>query len=185
MLESQMRARADERIRDCLSSVAAGLPSHLEAIAKRTAQSQPEVTKSLGSDGLKILRKELAESAQQLGSELDDAAEKIKWPEASSEYSKVSTRKIGTALFNFLYGSRVDRLAAVFKRHGFSVGSGSGHSQSSILPQYLYKRSRSRRLQTHLIRSGVPGKPSPQRRLRMIKTRWPRCGMTRAFRRSR
>ena len=38
--------------------------------------------------------------------------------------------------FGFLYGPRVDRLAAVFKRHGYSVGSGS---ERSILPQDLYR----------------------------------------------
>jgi hypothetical protein len=65
-LESDQRAKADERIRECLSGIASELPGRIDDIAKRTAQNQPEVTESLGSDGLKVLRRELADSAQEL-----------------------------------------------------------------------------------------------------------------------
>lgn len=138
-LESEQRTKADERIRECLSGIASELPGRIDNIAKHTAQNQPDVTKSLGSDGLKVLRRELADSANQLTSELEDAADKIKWPQASSEYSLVSTRDIRSALFGFLNGPRVGRLAAVFNRHGFSVGDTSGRSQTLILPQSLYE----------------------------------------------
>jgi hypothetical protein len=138
-IESELCAKADERIRVCLSGIASGLPSRLDDIAKRIAQNQPEVTKALGSDGLKALRQELAEAAQQLALEIEGAADKIKWPQAVSEYSNVSTGNVHSALFEFLYGSPVDKLAAVFKRHGFSVGDSLGRSQSFILPQSLYQ----------------------------------------------
>jgi hypothetical protein len=138
-LESEQCAKADERIRECLSGIASGLPGRIDKIAKRTALNQPEVAKTLGSEGLKVLRRELADSAQELAPELEGAADKIKWPQASSEYSGVSTRDIHSALFKFLHGPHVDKLAAVFKRHGFSVGDAHRDSQSLILPQDLYE----------------------------------------------
>lgn len=103
------------------------------------AQRQPEVTKSLGSDGLKALRDELAEAVRQLSTDLEGAADKIKWPQADSEYASVTPGKIHSALFEYMYGQHVDRLAAVFKHHGYDVGDGQGHSQSFILPQSLYR----------------------------------------------
>jgi hypothetical protein len=137
---SQLRAKADEQIQDCLRNVASGIPARLDDIARRTAQSQPEAAKSLGSDGLRLLREELTQAAQALASEVEGAATQIKWPEAMSEYSKVNVRDVHSAFFEFLYGARVDRLAAIFKRHGFSTGeTGVGRSQSFVLPQYLYE----------------------------------------------
>jgi hypothetical protein len=136
---SKLRTEADKCIQDCLNSIASELPGRLDDIARRTAQNEPNVAKSLGKDGLRILRQELAESAQRLGSEIANAANKVKWPQALSEYSNLSTRNIQTALFEFLYGPRVDRIATVFKRRGFSTGETSGHPQSLIYPQYLYQ----------------------------------------------
>jgi hypothetical protein len=139
-VESELHAQADERIRECLGGIARGIPSRLDDLAKRTAQSQPEVTKQLGSSGLKTFREELAAAAQQLAMEVEGAGNEIKWPQAASDHSKADTGKVHSALFDFLYGSRLDKLAAVFKRYGFSVGDSPGHSQAFLLPQYLYQQ---------------------------------------------
>jgi hypothetical protein len=108
-------------------------------VAKRVAHSQPEVAKELGSEGIKDLRRELADGAAVIASEVEAAVEQIKWPSPQSEFSKVEPKGIRSALFTFLYGRRVDSLAAIFKRHGFSIQDDNAQrSQGLILPQSLF-----------------------------------------------
>ena len=57
----------------------------------------------------------------QLAADIQGAADEIKWPMPQSDFDKVDARKIHSALFQYMYGARVDRLAAVFKRHGYSI----------------------------------------------------------------
>lgn len=65
------------------------------------------------------------------------AWEQIKWPT-----SYITAKDVRSALFDFLYGSRVDRIAAVLERHGFDIhDDGTRNAQSVILPQYLYDES--------------------------------------------
>jgi hypothetical protein len=137
-LARELRAKADAEIDARLSAMASELRDRLDEIAKRTAQKQPEVTKALGSDGIKTFRAELAEEAQVLADDLRSAAGKIKWPRADSDYANVTVGNIHSALFEYMHGSRVDRLAAVFRRNGFDVGE-HRNRQSLILPQSLYR----------------------------------------------
>jgi hypothetical protein len=133
------RAEADDREQECLTAVARGIPARLEEIAKRAAHSQPEVAKELGSDGINDLRRELANGAAVIAAEVEAAVEQIEWPSTQSEFSKVEPKGIRSALFTFLYGRRVDSLAAIFKRHGFSIqDDNSQRSQGLILPQSLF-----------------------------------------------
>ena len=137
--EVEQRAEADDRKRECLTAVAGGIPVHLEEIAKRAAHGQPEVAKELGSDGIKDLRRELADRAVVIASEVEAAVEQIEWPSPQSEFSKVEPRSIHSALFKFLYGRPVDSLAAIFKRHGFSIHDDNAQrAQGLIVPQSLY-----------------------------------------------
>jgi hypothetical protein len=87
------------------------------------------------------LRRELADAAQHLGSELEGSAGEIGWPQASG-VTRIDYRQIHEALSAFLTGSRLDGIAAVLRRHGFSAGSHSGPSQTLVLPQDLYDQTK-------------------------------------------
>jgi hypothetical protein len=137
---SEQRAQADKQIAECLSGIASGLPGRIDDVAKRTAHNQPDVARSLGTDGVNVLRRELADAAQQLGSELEGSADEIRWPQASG-VTRIDYRQIHEALSAFLTGPRLDGIAAVFRRHGFSAGSRSGPSQTLVLPQDLYDQT--------------------------------------------
>src|ERR1035437_3763488 len=138
-IEVDRRADANDRKWECLKAVARGIPARVEEIAKRVAQGQPEVAKELGSDGIKDLRGELADRAAVIASEVEEAAEQIEWPSPQSEFSMVEPRSVQAALYKFLYGPRVESLAAILKRHGFSIlDDNVQRSQDLIRPQYLY-----------------------------------------------
>jgi hypothetical protein len=133
------QAEADVQKKECLAVVARGIPGRVEEIARRAAHSQPEVTKELGSDGVKELRKQLAGRAAVIASEIESAADQIEWPRPQYVSSPVEPRSIHSALFKFLYGRRVDSLAAILKEHGFTVHDDNAQrSQGLVLPQSLY-----------------------------------------------
>ncbi len=135
----EARAEADKRKQECLDVVADGIPTAVEALAKRTAQAQPDVTKELGAAGVTALREELAAEAEELAEYVRTGLGEIKWPERDSEWSKVEPRKIHSALFQFMYGAPVNRLGNVFDRHGYDVNrSDRSGSQALVLPQSLY-----------------------------------------------
>jgi hypothetical protein len=104
----------------------------LEAYAKRVAQSQPDVTKALGAAKLSAMRAELAAAAAKLGADLKASVDQIPWD------TKWTNRSDGVhhALFEFMYGARVDALTRVLKASGFKFDSGHG-----ILPQDLYDQN--------------------------------------------
>lgn len=57
-----------------------------------------------------------------------------------SGFDKMDARKIHSALFQYMYGKRVDKLAAVFKRHGYSIHDDNAQrTQGLVLPQSLYE----------------------------------------------
>jgi hypothetical protein len=86
------------------------------------------VAQDLGRDGIDALRKELADAAEQLATELRGAVEQIEWPAIARR-----SQDAHSALFKFMYGQRVARLTAIFKTHGFFF-----HETDGILPQHLY-----------------------------------------------
>ncbi|MFI5931272.1 hypothetical protein [Actinoplanes sp. NPDC051494] len=137
--EDRLRAEAERLKQQVLNDVAAGIPARVQEIAKRTAHHQPEVTKKLGTDGIKILRSELADAAAKLATQVETAMDAIKWPEKQGQYSQVGPRGIHTALFNFMYGAPVNAVAAAFKRHGYDVHDDNAQrGQGLISPQSLY-----------------------------------------------
>jgi hypothetical protein len=46
---SEQRAQADKQIAECLSGIASGLPGRIDDVARRTAQNQPDVARSLAA----------------------------------------------------------------------------------------------------------------------------------------
>ena len=59
-----------------------------------------------------------------------------------SPLADVKTGDVHSALFKFLYGRRVDTLAAVLKRHGFSIRDNNAQrAQGQILPKSLYDQN--------------------------------------------
>ena len=80
------------------------------------------------------MRDELTNVAGALAAELRNAADQIAW---NDDKTTVRPDDIHTALFNFLYGPRVQRIDAVLKARGFEIDDISG----GIVPQQLYERS--------------------------------------------
>lgn len=137
--EATRRREAREAEMALLRAIAQGLPGHAEQIARRVAHAQPDVTKSLGRDGVDQLRAELNERAAAVAAELAEAVDQIKWPlgDGGTLVSKTTVRTIEKVLFDYLYGSRVNSVAAALKRRGFDINETAG-SQSRVLPQFLY-----------------------------------------------
>jgi hypothetical protein len=129
--EAEQRAATDDLKRECVESVARGLPDRLDAYAKRLAHQQPDVAKELGREGIDALRKELAEAAEQIATDLRGAVEQIEWPATARR-----SQDVHSALFKFMYGQRVARLTAILKTHGFFF-----HETGGILPQDLYDQN--------------------------------------------
>jgi len=139
---SQLRKEADHQKNECLTQVAAGLPGKVDELAKRVAHAEPEITKALGKEGVDQLRTELSHEAALLAADIQGAANEIEWPMPQSDLAKVDARKIHSALFNYMYGRRVDTLASVFKRHGYSIRDSNSQRQGLVLPQSLYEEDK-------------------------------------------
>jgi hypothetical protein len=142
--EAALAAEQDktERLeRQLLDRIAAGVPTAVDGIAKRAAQSQPEVTRQLGRGGIRALRADLAEAAIQLAAEI--RAAQITWPlERSVRYGEVPTRHLDAALFSYLHGPRMNVLVEVLQSHGFAIrGDGEHGAQELVNPHDLYDES--------------------------------------------
>lgn len=122
-----------------LDTIASDLPAHTEQLARRTAHNQPEVTKSLGSDGVRKLRGELGSKAEELAALVREGVDAIGWPQREDVFLSVKAREVSTALFRFLYGRPVDSMATIFKNAGFNVGDENvRRHQDLVLPQSLF-----------------------------------------------
>ncbi len=132
------QTKTDRLEGELLDRIAAGVPTAVDGIAKRVAESQPEVTRQLGSDGIRAMRAELAETALELAGEIRTA--RITWPlEQSVRYGEVRTRHLDAALFSYLHGPRMDALVAVLQSHGFAIrGDGATGAQELVNPHELY-----------------------------------------------
>src|SRR6188472_4542317 len=99
------QTKTESAERELLHRIAAGVPGAVDGVAKRVAESQPEVTRQLGSDGIRAMRAELADQANQLATEIRTA--QISWPlEQSVRYGETRTRHLDAALFRYLHGRR-------------------------------------------------------------------------------
>ncbi|RKN66404.1 hypothetical protein D7252_01525 [Microbacterium sp. CGR2] len=134
--ESAAEAHADELKRECLEKIAGELPARAEAIARRLAQEQPDVTKSLGRDGVAQLRVDVSHAATELGEQFVAAIDEIEWPAKTSTFDKISPRHIHAALFGRFF-RETGSLAAAIASHGYSFGEKD--IKVAILPQELYE----------------------------------------------
>lgn len=130
--EAEVRAATDRQKSECLAEIASGLPAKLKGLAKRWAHAEPDITRALGREGVEKLRAELSEESRTLAATIVGGVEKIQWPSGSH----VLTREVHSALFRYLYGAPVDKITAVFERHGYNV------RDRSVLPQDLYGEER-------------------------------------------
>ncbi|TFC83038.1 hypothetical protein [Cryobacterium sp. TMT3-29-2] len=131
---AQGNSEAKKRV--TLAYIAAHLPGKAESIAKRYAHEQPEVTKSIGREGVSTLRAEVAEEARVLGAAFIAAVDDIEWPISDGTYSKVSPGKIHSAIFKRFHG-KVDGVIGPIRSAGYTLDA--RHTNSVILPQYLYE----------------------------------------------
>lgn len=145
---SAAQAEADREKRACLTQIATDLPTRAAEIAKRIATEQPEVTKSLGKEGVAELRLQLEAAAEELGQQFIAAVDDIKWPLGTS-YTKVENRKIHSALFDHFF-RRTGSLRQVLVDHGYKVGE-----SSPFIPQSLYTESNFTTLATALTTLGL------------------------------
>jgi hypothetical protein len=132
------RTRSEHLERELLHRIAAGVPSVVDSIAKSAAESQPEVTRRLGSDGIRAMRAELAQKADRLAAEIRTG--RITWPlEQPVRYGEARTRHLDAALFSFLHGRRMDDVVEVLRSHGFATRSdGERGPQDLLNPHALY-----------------------------------------------
>ena len=138
---TEQRQAADSAKDALTRQIAEGLPTRIDAIAKRAAQAEPEVTKELGAEGVRKLRAELAAEAKKLGAELNGAADQINWPIPYSDYSQSSTQEVQNAFFHYFYGERVNRVASIFKKRGYDIhDDNSQRSQGIVHPHSLYEK---------------------------------------------
>jgi hypothetical protein len=128
------RANADREKEACVAQIEADLPARAEKAAKRVATEQPEVTKSLGQDGVAYLRANLQAAAEELGRQFAASVDEIDWPLGMS-YSKVENRHVHSALFNRMY-KKTGALKKVLSDSGYRLGE-----SEPFLPQYLYTES--------------------------------------------
>jgi hypothetical protein len=141
--KAQQHAVVDRLKQAALDSVAAGLGEHLDVYAKKMAQAQPDVTKSLGRDGVSALRAELAKVADELGAELRQSSQAIKWP--TFEFGVSRNKGVASALFDLLYGSRMMRIDQIFKSFGYTIEQHGG-----LNPHSLYGRDDFTELETEI-----------------------------------
>jgi hypothetical protein len=139
---ARLRQEAEQQKNECLAQIAEALPGKADGLAKRIATAEPEVTKSLGKEGIGQFRTELAHEAAVLAKDIRGAVAEINWPMPKSTFDKVDTRKIHSAIFGYMYGQRVNKLADVFKRHGYSIHDNAQHSQGIVAPQNLYEEEK-------------------------------------------
>lgn len=137
--ETQAQQEATDEKKRCLVLVADGLTAKIEERAKAIALAQPEVTRSLGKEGVGVLREHLAQEASDLAPHIRGAADAINWPTARSRYNPISERDIHQGLFAYLHGESVNRFVAVFQRHGYLIhDDNSQRAQGILYPQNLY-----------------------------------------------
>lgn len=138
---AQAEARAEEAKRACLEDIAAGIPAAVDAHAKQIAQSQPDVTRQLGPEGVKALREELAAEAASLADFVRAGLDKIEWPPGSNHWvTTVEPRKVSSALFTYMYGRPINQVGDVFGRHGYDVQHTPRRSEQNLIQPYsLFK----------------------------------------------
>ncbi|MBF4554365.1 hypothetical protein [Corynebacterium suicordis] len=123
--EAVVRAEAHltQSKREALSIIADKIPAVVDQRAKEIAHKHPDVTRNLGKDGVENFRKDLAERAEKLATQIRNGEDNIEWPDekllAQSRFWGVSSLEIQNALVNYIQGSPIDQVEAVFVRYGY------------------------------------------------------------------
>jgi len=146
--EAVQLAMVEQRRRECVAAVAAGLPNRLDAFLKSVAQSDMQATNALGREGIWALRHVLREAASQLGNDFQAAAGKLQWDTslptiptpatdsrgnpAMPRYGDPQTRGAAVIIENFL-SRGVAGLIDILKRHGFKTFSPTPQLTTSTL----------------------------------------------------
>lgn len=134
---SALEKEIDAYKEEFLAAVAVHVPRKVTEFAKKTALSEPEVTKALGAEGVKAMRGELESLAEQLAKDVAGGAFAIEWP-TPSLYSAAKFNDLHSALFRYMR-PKVDKIAGVFKRNGYNVyDNNAQRSQGLVLPQWFY-----------------------------------------------
>ncbi len=134
---SALENDVDVRKEEFLAAVATHIPRKVAEFAKKTAHSEPGVTTSLGAEGVKAMRAELENLADQLARDVAGASSSLVWPKPN-QYVELKFNKLHSALFDFMR-PKVEKLAQVFKRNGYDVhDKNRQHAQGLVLPQWFY-----------------------------------------------
>lgn len=137
LADAQQRFEGEQQA--VLDRIADELPAKLDALGKKVAHGQPEVTKALGADGVLRLRADLAAASKVLVNDLRSARTLIAWPVDREEgRNGKETRHVHRAVFDYLHGDRINRVAQVFADHGYRVFEGFGTRQTLVLSDSLY-----------------------------------------------
>lgn len=130
---------ADREKGEFLAGVASEIPARVERVAKKAAEEQPEVTKTLGREGVAKLRADLAAAAEKIAADLLRAAASIDWPVPRASFSS-GTSEVAEALTEHL---EVGPLATIFQKAGYGISGyhrraqiDSGHLVDSGTPRY-------------------------------------------------
>jgi hypothetical protein len=136
----EARVTSDRIEQELLHHIAVGIPARVDAIAKRAAEREPDVTRHLGSEGIRAMRAELAQAASALADDIRAAATQITWPaEEALRYGEVRTRQLDAALFGYLHGPRMESIADVLQTHGYAIyGDGTQRTQDVVNPHDFY-----------------------------------------------
>lgn len=145
---SNARANVDREVKAVLAEIAANLPERAAEAAKRVATAQPEVTKSLGKEGVAAMRSELDAAAEELGRQFIAAEDEIEWP-LGTTYTKVEKHHVHGALFKRFY-KKTGALSQVLTAHGYRLGD-----SEPFLPQSLYTESKFTQLAAALTALGL------------------------------
>lgn len=128
LTEARQVAAAEQR--KTLEQIAEQLPARAEAIVKRYAHAEPQVTKALGKPGLDALRAEVAAAAAAIGKDFVGAIDEIGWPSTQAHLSRVEPREVHSALFNRFYG-KLQGISDPIRAAGYAA-------DREVLPQELY-----------------------------------------------
>lgn len=139
--------KADELKRVSLDQIARQLPDRVDAAARTVAKAQPEVTKSLGKEGIERLQDELARLSSVLASEVRGAIGAVKWPDKAPGYTLYDA---GDSVRNFLR-PRADRVASLLAKHGYDIREYGVRGQRVLEPKDLFDAALLRPLNDALV----------------------------------
>ena len=130
----EVQGPIDEAKAAILDAIEQSIPDHFESVGKKYAQSQPEVTRRLGADGVKEFRAELRELGRSVAHDLR-ASTKIEWPAPTTPVSMEPRMLIRNAFQQALTGPKY-KLETLLTKHGFDIGRRNDYTNVSVWDVY-------------------------------------------------